>query len=81
MKLNPAPTTVLVTCRTHTFVFPAGSHPAIREEIQLEANRPVPIPAAALPFALSFSGIEALPAAEASPADSQAPTAPILKED
>lgn len=81
MKPKATPTTVQVVSRTHTFVFPAGSHPAIQEEIRLDAGRPVPCPAEALPFALSFPGIEALPAAEAAPVEPQAPTAPISKED
>ena len=70
-----------IVSRTHTFVFPAGCHPAIREAIRLDANKPTPIPAEALPYALSFPGIEAIPAADATPIDPQAPTAPISEED
>lgn len=81
MKPRPAPTTVPVVSRTHTFVFPAGSHPAIQQEIRLDAHQPQPFPAEALPYALSIPGIEALPAADATPIDSPAPEAPTSEED
>ncbi len=81
MKPKAAPSTVLAVSRTHTHIFPVGCHPAIQEELCLAAGRPVPIPAAALSFALSFPGIEVPAAADATPIDSPAPQAPPSEED
>ena len=81
MKPKAAPTSIQIVSRTHTMVFPAGSHPAIQQAIRLDANQPQPCPVEALPFALSFPGIEALPAADATPIDSPAPEAPTSEED
>lgn len=81
MKTKAAPSTVQVVSQTHTHIFPAGCHPAIQEELCLAAGRPVSIPAAALTFALSFPGIEAPAAADATPIDSPAPQAPTSEED
>ena len=56
--------TVLVVSTNQTWGFPTGCHKALPKAFYLPAGVPTPVPLAALPFILTFPGVERVSAAE-----------------
>ena len=61
-----SPKTATVVSRDQAVILPAGSHKAITDDLLLPAGIPTPVPAAALPFVLTYPGVEQSPTADPS---------------